>query len=50
MMESISVVGCIRTHENACTKEAEGEPCGGRGLLYSPMYVLEGSRMVNRDL
>ena len=50
MMESVGEVSCVWAHEDACAKEAKGEPCGWCPLLYVSVDVMQGARMVNGDL
>ena len=51
MMESVGEVSSVGAHEDACAKEAKREPsicwCP---LLYVPVYVLQGARMVDGEL
>ena len=49
-MESVDEVSSVRTHEDASAKETKREPSGWCPLLYVPVYVLQGARMVNGEL
>ena len=50
VMESVGEVSSVGAHKDACAKETKREPSGWCPLLYVPVYVLQGARMVNGEL
>ena len=46
-MESVSELGCFRSHNYAGAEETEREPYCGSTLLDLPLDVLQGGGVVN---